>query len=134
MDTYRQLLELARHDSVDPLHTARVLGLGVVTIDEVAHRRAYQLGSNAAFADATAIVDDAWRVIDLVPRNLALLPLAALLTESPYQLRRLVRGASAIGFEHRFSVNAGEMVIVSRGARIERITLTNERTPAQLVA
>lgn len=133
---YRQIVELARRATVDPFAAAQVLGLDVISVEQITRfRREYQLGSNDVFADATAIVggrNDTWRIIDLLPRDLTLAPLAALLAESPYQHRWLFKhtpdGPAIIGVEHRFAVSAGELVVTSRGPRIESITLANERT------
>lgn len=133
---YRQIVELARRDTVDPIAAAEVLALAVISVEQVTRfRREYQLGTNDTFIAATAIVggrNDSWRVVDLVPRDLVLAPLAALLAEAPYAQRWLVKhtpdGPVNVGIEHRFAVSAGELVVTSRAVRIESITLTNERT------
>ena len=135
LDAADLLVDLAQRDCVDPEDAARLLGLEIVAIDQVSIvRREYQLGSNELFADATAIVgghDGSWRVIDLVPRELVLAPILERLPEAVvYEQRPILKhtndGPMLIGMEHHFEVDAGTLVITTRDARIERVTISSD--------
>jgi hypothetical protein len=132
MTSAQMIHELATHDTIDPYEAAVLLGVPILSVDQVSDVRCeYQLGANEQFTDITAIVggyDNTWRVLDLVPRELMFDPLYMLLPhDAPYEQRQLVKhtenGPILIGIEHRFVVEAGELVIATRNARVERVTL-----------
>jgi hypothetical protein len=134
MTSAQMIRELATRDSIDPQTAAELLGLPILSVEQVsAVRREYQLGSNALFVDATAVIggrDARWRVIDLVPREMMLAPLLALMRDAPYEQRPILKhtddGPMIVGLEHHLALDGGELVIATRGARIERITLMKE--------
>lgn len=123
---------LATHARIDPYAAAILIGVPILSVERVsAVRCEYQLGANAQFHDVTAVVggrDERWRVLDLVPRDLMLEPLCALMpADAPHLKQPLVKhtndGPVLVGIEHRFVVVAGELVIATRDARIVRVTL-----------
>lgn len=134
MTSAQMIHELATRDSIDPQTAAELLGLPILSVEQVsAVRREYQLGSNELFVDATAVVggrDARWRVIDLVPREMLLAPLLALMPDAPYEQRPILKhtdhGPMLVGMEHHLALDGGELVIATRDARIERITLMKE--------
>lgn len=127
------VLALANRDTIDPVAAADLLDLPLVRIEQVtAYRREYQLGSNALWSDATAIVGghrETWRVLDLVPRELSL---PALRLDPPQEIRPHLKhtndGAFVTALDHVFRVAAGTLVVRTSGTslRIERITLATE--------
>ena len=134
MTSAQMIRELAIRDTIDPHTAAELLGLPILSVEQVsAVRREYQLGSNELFVDATAVVggrDARWRVIDLVPREMMLDPLLALMPDAPYEQRPILKhtndGPMLVGIEHHLTLDGGELVIATRNARIERITLMKE--------
>jgi hypothetical protein len=132
MTSAQMIRELATYATIDPYEAAVLLGVPILSVDQVSDVRCeYQLGANEQFTDITAIVgghDNTWRVLDLVPREMLLDPLILLLpTDTPYTQRPLVKhtndGPVLVGIEHHFVVEAGELVIATRNARVERVTL-----------
>lgn len=132
MTSAQMIRELATADTIDPYEAAVLLGVPILSVEQVSDVRCeYQLGTNEQFTDITAIVGghaNTWRVLDLVPREMTLDPLLALLPAStPYLQRPLVKhthdGPMLVGLEHHFVVEAGELVIATRNARVERVTL-----------
>ncbi len=132
MTSAQMIRELATYDTIDPYEAAVLLGVPILSVEQVSDVRCeYQLGANEQFADITAIVggyDNTWRVLDLVPRELMFDPLYMLLPpDAPYEQRQLVKhtdnGPILVGIEHRFVVEVGELVIATRNARVERVTL-----------
>ena len=128
------LFDLANGDTIDPIEAAKLLELPVVRIEQVTmYRCEYQLGTNALWADATAIVGgvgETWRVIDLVPRDLTL---AMLRLDPPHEIRPHLKqtpeGPVVAALEHHFAVRAGTLVIrtIGQTLRVERVTLTTDR-------
>ena len=125
------ILELAGRDTIEPTDAAQLLDLPIVRIEQVTlYRREYQLGNNALWIDATAIVGGAgetWRVLDLVPRDLSL---AALRLDAAHEVHPCIkhteRGAIVVALEHHFAVRAGTLVVRTTGetSRVERVTVT----------
>lgn len=132
MTSAQMIRELATYDTIDPYEAAVLLGVPILSVEQVSEVRCeYQLGASEQFTDITAIVgghDNTWRVLDLVPREMMLDPLLAMLpTDTPYLQRPLVKhtptGPVIVGIEHHFVVEAGELVVATRNARVERVTL-----------
>ena len=125
------VIDLANRTTLDLVEAIHVLELRIVSNEQVTkYRREYQLGSNALWSDATAIiggVDNVWRVIDLVPRDLSL---AAFRLDPPHEVRPHLKhsaeGASVAALEYIFHVRCGELAIrtVGQTMRIDHISLT----------